>query len=381
MATASSVNKSASGGSDFQENVIRFLVDNWSWFFLILLIAIITAINPVFLTPRSISSMLVSSTLILLMALGQTYVIITAGIDLSIGWTVGLASVICATVMRDVGAAGGAPALAITLGVLAGLGAAIVPGMVNGVLIAGLRIPPFIATIGMFGIVRGAAFLLTDGKNVVGDIPATVRDSLRAIGNGSLLYRIPGFGITWFNQPAELTREQLRGLERLLPYPVLITAVVVVILAFVLARTKFGRHTYAIGDNEEAARRAGINVNRHLIYIYVLASFTAGIAGVLHVFRFTAGAPNSGEAALLDSVAAVVIGGTSLFGGEGRISGTVVGALIIGVLETGLTILAVPSLWKFIVVGLIIIVAVLVNNVQERLEARRVKREEHAHEG
>ncbi|MEL6269566.1 MAG: ABC transporter permease [Chloroflexota bacterium] len=381
MATASSVNKSASGGSDFQENVIRFLVDNWSWFFLILLIAIITAINPVFLTPRSISSMLVSSTLILLMALGQTYVIITAGIDLSIGWTVGLASVICATVMRDVGAAGGAPALAITLGVLAGLGAAIVPGLVNGVLIAGLRIPPFIATIGMFGIVRGAAFLLTDGKNVVGDIPATVRDSLRAIGNGSLLYRIPGFGITWFNQPAELTREQLRGLERLLPYPVLITAVVVVILAFVLARTKFGRHTYAIGDNEEAARRAGINVNRHLIYIYVLASFTAGIAGVLHVFRFTAGAPNSGEAALLDSVAAVVIGGTSLFGGEGRISGTVVGALIIGVLETGLTILAVPSLWKFIVVGLIIIVAVLVNNVQERLEARRVKREEHAHEG
>ncbi|MEL7233252.1 MAG: ABC transporter permease, partial [Chloroflexota bacterium] len=327
MATASSVNKSASGGSDFQENVIRFLVDNWSWFFLILLIAIITAINPVFLTPRSISSMLVSSTLILLMALGQTYVIITAGIDLSIGWTVGLASVICATVMRDVGAAGGAPALAITLGVLAGLGAAIVPGLVNGVLIAGLRIPPFIATIGMFGIVRGAAFLLTDGKNVVGDIPATVRDSLRAIGNGSLLYRIPGFGITWFNQPAELTREQLRGLERLLPYPVLITAVVVVILAFVLARTKFGRHTYAIGDNEEAARRAGINVNRHLIYIYVLASFTAGIAGVLHVFRFTAGAPNSGEAALLDSVAAVVIGGTSLFGGEGRISGTVVGAL------------------------------------------------------
>lgn len=376
MATATAKNK-PSQRTPVGEALLRFLIDQWSWVFLILLIAIITAINPVFLTPRSISSMLVSSTLILLMALGQTYVIITAGIDLSIGWTVGLASVIAATIMRDMGDAGAAPATAITFGVIGGLAVSVVPGLINGLLIANLRVPPFIATIGMFGIVRGAAFLLTDGKNVVGDIPANVREALRAVGNGSLLYRIPDIGITFFNQPAELSREQLRGLERLLPYPVLITAIVVVVFAFILARTKFGRHTYAIGDNEEASRRAGINVNRHLIYIYVLASLTAGVAGILHVFRFTAGAPNSGEAALLDSVAAVVIGGTSLFGGEGRISGTVVGALIIGVLETGLTILAVPALWKFIVVGLIIIVAVLVNQVQERLEARRVKQEEH----
>jgi len=379
MATATA-EKGQQQGTPIGEAILRFLIDQWSWVFLILLIAIITAINPVFLTPRSISSMLVSSTLIMLMALGQTYVIITAGIDLSIGWTVGLASVIAATIMRDLGDAGMTPAVAITLGVLGGLAASAVPGVINGLLVANLRIPPFIATIGMFGIVRGAAFLLTDGMNVVGDIPANVRETLRSIGNGSLLYRIPDIGITFFNQPADLSREQLRGLERLLPYPVLITAVVVLIFAFVLARTRFGRHTYAIGDNEEASRRAGINVTRHLIYIYVLASLTAGIAGILHVFRFTAGAPNSGEAALLDSVAAVVIGGTSLFGGEGRVSGTVVGALIIGVLETGLTILAVPSLWKFIVVGLIIIVAVLVNQVQERLEARRVKREVHPNE-
>ncbi len=360
-----------------QETLLRLLVQYWSWVFLLILIGIITAINPVFLTPRSISSMLVSSTLILLMALGQTYVIITAGIDLSIGWTVGLASVIAATVMRDLGDAGMGSGVAISFGVIAGLLVSIVPGVINGLLVARLRIPPFIATIGMFGIVRGAAFLLTDGKNVVGDIPSVVRESLRAVGNGSLLYRIPGFGITWFNQPADLTREQLRGLERLLPYPVVITAVVVLVFAFVLARTKFGRHTYAIGDNAEASRRAGINVDRHLMWIYVLASFTAGVAGVLHVFRFTAGAPNSGEAALLDSVAAVVIGGTSLFGGEGKIMGTVVGALIIGVLETGLTILNVPSLWKFIVVGMIIIIAVLVNQLQEWLEARQVKREAH----
>ena len=175
------------------------------------------------------------------------------------------------------------------------------------------------------------------------------------MGNGSILYNIPDLGWAWLAQPADLTREQLRGMQRIVPYPVLITAVVVLIFAFVLARTRFGRHTYAIGDNIEAASRAGINVDRHLIMIYMIAAFTAGVAGVLHVFRFTAGAPNVGEAALLDSVAAVVIGGTSLFGGEGRISGTVVGALIIGVLQTGLVILGVDSLWQFIVVGLIII--------------------------
>lgn len=363
-----------------QETLLQILLQGWSWVFLVALILIFTALDPVFLSVRNISNILVSSTLIVLMALGQTYVIITAGIDLSVGWTVGLSSVITATVMRDFGEAGMDPGTAIAFGVVAGLLVSLVPGLVNGWLVAKIKIPPFIATIGMFGIVRGAAFLLTDGKNVVGNIPAEIREVLRSIGNGSLLYNVPDQGLVWFTQPADLVATQLRGLERLMPYPVLITAIIVLVFAFVLARTKFGRHTYAIGDNEEAARRAGINVDRHLILIYVLAAFTAGIAGVLHVFRFTAGAPNVGEAALLDSVAAVVIGGTSLFGGEGKISGTVIGALIIGVLQTGLVILAVDALWQFIIVGVIIIVAVLVNQAQEAIEARQVKREEHADE-
>lgn len=363
-----------------QETLVKFLLQGWSWVFLLALVIIFTALDPVFLSVRNLSNILVSSTLIVLMALGQTYVIITAGIDLSVGWTVGLASVISATVMRDLSLGGMDPGTSILLGVVAGLLVSLVPGVVNGWLVAKIKIPPFIATIGMFGIVRGAAFLLTDGKNVVGNIPAEVREVLRSIGNGSLLYNVPEQGLVWFAQPADLAANQLRGLERLLPYPVLITAVVVIIFAFVLSRMKFGRHTYAIGDNEEASRRAGINVDRHLIMIYILAAFTAGIAGVLHIFRFTAGAPNVGEAALLDSVAAVVIGGTSLFGGEGKISGTVIGALIIGVLQTGLVILAVDALWQFIVVGIIIIIAVLVNQAQEKIEARQVKREEHADE-
>ena len=160
-------------------------------------------------------------------------------------------------------------------------------------------------------------------------------------------------------------------MQRLLPYPVLFVVLMLIIFGFVLARTQFGRHTYAIGGNAEAARRAGINVTRHLTWVYILAALTAGMAGVLHVFRFTAGSPNAGESALLDSVAAVVIGGTSLFGGEGKLSGTVVGSLIIAVLQTGLVILAIDGLWQFIVVGCVIIIAVLVNQAQELIMRRQ----------
>ena len=354
-----------------QGRTLQLLVRYWSWIFLFFLILFFSLTGSGFFTIRNFSSLLVNSTLIMLMAIGQTYVIITAGIDLSIGWTVGLSSVIAATVMRNMGNDGADPAMAIVIGSVAGIVVALIPGLINGLLVAKVKIPAFIATIGMFGIVRGAAFLLTDGKNVIGNIPANVRDVLREIGNGSLLYNIPGRELAWFQQPADLEQAQLRTVQKLAPYPVLFIIIVILIFGFILARTRFGRHTYAIGGNEEASRRAGINVDRHLIIIYMLAAFTAGIAGVLHVFRFTAGAPNVGEAALLDSVAAVVIGGTSLFGGEGRISGTVVGALIIATLQSGLVILAIDGLWQFIVVGIIIIVAVLVNKAPQLLEGIR----------
>lgn len=380
MATAAATKKDAGASSSLRDTILTVLINNWSWVFLIVLVLIFTALNPVFLSVRNISSTLVSTTLILLMAIGQTYVIITAGIDLSVGWTVGLSSVLTATVMRDLTMAGWPLGWSISLGIFAGLLTSLVPGIVNGLLVAKVKIPPFIATIGMFGIVRGAAFLLTDGKNVVGNLPPELRESLRMVGNGSLLYRVQEIGLTWFQQPPDLAREQLRSLQRLAPYPVLITVVIVIIFAFTLARTRFGRHTYAIGDNAEAARRVGISVDSHLIRIYMISAFTAGCAGVLHVFRFTAGAPNIGEANLLDSVAAVIIGGTSLYGGEGRITGTVIGALIIGVLQSGLVIQGVDALWQFIIVGVITILAVIVNQLQEWLQARQVKQQTHPSE-
>ncbi len=357
---------------------IEVLARSWSYLFLLALFIFFSATGRGFFSVQNVANILVTSTLVILMAIGQTYVIITAGIDLSIGWTVGLASVIAARVMRDLvnGApiTGGVPMEpfpAIMLGVVLGLLVSLIPGLINGILIARIKVPPFIATLGMFGIIRGAAFLLTDGQQVVGNLPANLREVLTAFGNGSLLFNIPDRGLNLFVLPADITPEQLRGVQRLLPYPALVVGLVILIFGFILGRTQFGRHTFAIGGSQDAAIRSGINLRRHLILIYMLSAFTAGIAGVLHVFRFTAGSPLAGEARLLDSVAAVVIGGTSLFGGAGKISGAVVGALIIGILQTGLVILNIDPLWQFIVVGVIIIIAVLVNQAQALLERQR----------
>lgn len=362
-----------------RDRVLQFIAQSWSYIFLLLIFIFFSITGTNFFSVGNISQILVNSTLVMLMALGQTYVIITSGIDLSIAWTVGLASVVSARVMRDLmnGAPlfGGAPMdlpPALLIGVVLGLLVTVIPGLVNGILVARIKVPPFIATLGMYGIVRGIAFLLTDGQQVVSNLPVQLREFLRAVGNGSLIYNIPDLGISWFVQPDNLTPIQLRNVERWLPYPVLITALMVVVFGFVLSRTKFGRHTYAIGGSEDAAIRSGINVQRHLILIYIISALAAGVAGILYVARFTAGAPQAGEESLLDSVAAVVIGGTSLFGGAGTIRGAVVGSLIIGVLKTGLVILNVNSLWQFVVVGMVIIVAVIVNQAQALLERQKV---------
>ncbi len=351
-----------------RDQTLDFIARSWAYIFLLLMVIFFSVTGRGFLTLANFSNVLVTSTMVALMAIGQTYVVITSGIDLSIGWTVGLASVICARAMRDLVIGGTDVGLAMFIGVVMALAVSLIPGFINGILVARIKVPPFIATLGMFGIVRGAAFLLTDGQQIIGNLPPALQGTLRGIGNGSLLWWIPQQGVTLFSRPADLPPEISRGVAGLLPYPVIITAIVVVIFAFVLSRMQFGRHTYAIGGNQDAAIRSGINVRNHLVWIYVLAAFTAGIAGVLHTFRFTAGAPNAAEAALLQSVAAVVIGGTSLFGGEGTVRGAVIGALIINVLSNGLVILNVNPLWQFVVVGVVIIVAVLVNQAQAALE-------------
>jgi ribose transport system permease protein len=215
--------------------------------------------------------------------------------------------------------------------------------------------------------VRGLALLFSENTTVIG-----LPDGIRDYGNESLFYLIRGEGGGFYvlEPPADLTTAMIRQMDRILPWPVVITAVVVAICIFLLRKTQFGRHTYAIGGNMQAALRTGIPVDSHIIKLYVLSSVTAGIAGFLSTLRFTAGSAVIGDPLLLSSIAAVIIGGVSLFGGAGSIMGTVIGALIIAVLTTGLVMLNVQAFWQFIVVGVVVIVAVLIDQSRDLILGR-----------
>jgi ribose transport system permease protein len=333
----------------------------WAWLFLAVLVVFFSATGKGFLDLFNFQAITANVAIMLIMALGQTFVIISGGIDLSTGFVMGLSSVGAALAMQRLG-----PDAPLGLAVLVGFGAALLAGLpaglVNGVLIARLRVPPFIGTLGMYGIARGVGFILSGGQ------PVSIQlRGLGQIGNGYLLYYYPQSGFTLFNPPAGVQGVQLRQVIGILPHPLTLSIVLIVACWFVLSRTRFGQHTYAIGGNAEAALRAGISVRRHTIRIYVLSALMAAIAGLLYATRFTNGAANAGDPLLLDSIAAVVIGGASLFGGAGTIFGTVIGALIIAVIQNGLVILAINPFWQFVTVGVVIILAVLVDQAKARV--------------
>jgi len=365
--------KLASKGKSASQVLILSLMQIWAWVFLACLVLIFIVAVPIisgssvsFLSVRNSQNILVAITPVLLLGLGQTFVIISGGIDLSVGWVMSFASVISALALRAAYDSG----LPLWVAVLAGLITAIIGcgfiGLFNGVIIARLKVPPFIVTLGTAFIVRGMALLMSKNTTVIG-LPSGVRD----YGNESLMYYIrgEGGGMYFFTKP-EVTVDLLRKMDRIITYPVLMTALVVVIAIYVLRRTRFGRYTYAIGGNQVAATRAGVPVESHIIKLYVLASVTAGIAGFLSMLRFTAGSAVIGDPLLLSSIAAVIIGGVSLFGGSGTIVGTVIGALIIAVLTTGLVMLNVPSFWQFIVVGTVVILAVLIDQTRDIIKAK-----------
>ena len=288
----------------------------------------------------NIQSILVFATAPLLLALGQTFVIISSGIDLSVGFVMGLSSVIAAHASNYFAASWGLPPFAAMLAaILSGTAIAVIPGVVNGLLIARLQIPPFIGTLGMYGVARGAAYLFAGGMTV-----GISNKWFSAIGNGRV------YGI---------------------PILVIIAGVACLILHYVLSQTRFGQHTYALGASKAAARRAGIDIKTLTLKLYLLSSVMAGVAGTMYTGRFTAGAAQGGEPLLLDSIAAVVIGGASLFGGSGTIWGTIAGALVIAVIQYGLVFINIEPFWQFIAVGAVIIVSVLVDQTQRRLMGGR----------
>lgn len=341
-------------------NMIRKV---WPWAFLLLLIVFFTILskqlNDVnFLNTRSVQGILVFTTQILLLALGETFVIIAAGIDLSVGWILGLASVVAAMVMQALHTAGAPPVVTILGGLVGGVAVAAIPGYLNGLLVARVKVPPFISTLGMGTIVFGTALLLSGGYPVAKQPPY-----LGKIGNGYLLYFWPGHGVSFFTRPETAQNTDLQNIIPLIPLVVVVTLIVLLVCWFILSKTQFGQHVYAIGGNFEASERAGIPVQRTTIWVYTIAGLLAGIAGCLWAARFTSGAANAGETSLLTAIAAVVIGGASLFGGEGTITGTVVGSLIIATIQFGLVVLGVLPFWQFIAVGLVVILAVVVDQL------------------
>lgn len=357
-----------------QKQLILLLSRVWAWVFLVGLILFFTIsvyistggdVN--FLSLRNSQNILMAITPVLLMGLGQTFVIIAAGIDLSVGWVMGLSSVISALVIKDlVNAAGMSEVPAMMIGFAAGVLSAMIPGFINGVLIAKLRIPSLIVTLGMSFVVRGVSFLYSGGNVVIGQPPG-----VRALGNEAFLYVISGeSGGLYFLQKPNVAGETLERLDRVFQWPVVITFIAVGVMLFMLHKTQFGRHTYAIGGNREAALRAGIPVDRHTIMVYTLSGFTAGLAGILHTARYNGGSSIAGDTLLLSSIAAVIIGGVSMFGGQGSVAGTVIGSLIIALMTSGLVMLSVQTYWQFIVVGIVVILAVLMDQARDLVITR-----------
>ena len=304
---------------------------------LLLMIVVLSLLSPYFLTVDNITAIFLQMSVVAIMAIGQMLVILSAGIDLSAGSVLALSGVTTTLLMTQ-----GIP---IFPAILAGLGAGALTGILAGALIAKGHLPPFIATLGLMGIGRGLALLLTGGTSVFG-----LPEGFGFYGGGTLGDILP-----------LATIQVLAGL----PVPVLFTIILAIAGHFLLTRFRFGRHIYAIGSNPVAARLSGIDVPKNLIKIYAINGLLCGFAGIIMASRLSTGQPTAGTGYELDVIAACVIGGASLSGGEGTILGAMIGALIMGVLRNGCNLLDIPDFWQKIAIGTIIIVAVLADQYRK----------------
>jgi ribose transport system permease protein len=357
---------SAGGNVKRASRVGLWLGRNWVLLFLLLEVVVFSALGTRFLSLENLQNIFVASTVVLLLGMGQTFVIITGGIDLSVGFVMGFGAVICAKFMVMLQAAGLPQGASIPLAALICLLIGLVPGWVNGTLVARLKVPPFLATFGMYGIAYGFSEIISKNTPISG-LPSAAG----VIGNEYLLYIVPRKMVSFLVRPQNLTRLEMRSMLAIIPIIVVIAFVFVGIFSFLLRRTRFGRHTYAIGGNIDAALRSGINVTSHLTRIYMISSFFASLSGVLYVLKYVTGRADAGSARMLDAVVAVVIGGASLYGGSGTVKGTIIGALIIATLETGMVNLSIPYHNRYIVIGGILVFAVVIDQFFPELIGRR----------
>ncbi|WP_330646880.1 ABC transporter permease (plasmid) [Thioclava litoralis] len=294
----------------------------------IILLVTLAIISPNFLSPNNLFNVLRQVSINGVLAVGMTFVILTAGIDLSIGAILALSGAVAASLVT-----GSAPMNPV-LAVLAGTATGMACGALNGVLIARFAVPAFVVTLGMLSVARGATLLYSGGRPV-----ANLSGEFRWLGQGVVA------GI---------------------PVPVILFAIVFAIAAFVLRYTVYGRRIYAVGGNPKSARTSGINPARIVFSVYVIMGALAGLAGVMLTARTTAALPQAGLGYELDAIAAVVIGGTSLTGGVGRIGYTLIGVLMIGVISNGLDLLGVSSYYQQIIKGSIIVLSVMIDRSRSR---------------
>ena len=292
-----------------------------------ILLVVISVLKPNFLAPANLINVLNQTAINGILAVGITFVLITAGIDISIGSVAALSGVVAAILAK----AGVPIFLAFAGGVLAGT----LIGVVIGALVTKGKLAPYIVTLGFLTIIRGLALLISGGRPVSG-----LDRAYGVLGNGKM------FGV--------------------IPVSVIIFAVITVIAHIILQHLKIGRYVYAVGGNPKASEACGINPNKVKMFVHIVCSLCAGVAGVILSSKIITGQPNMAEGYELDAIAAAVVGGTSLAGGTGGIPGTLVGALIIGVIGCGLDFIGVSSYWQYVVKGTIIVIAVLLDRNKKR---------------
>jgi ribose transport system permease protein len=310
----------------------------WIALVLVALCVLFSVLRPdAFPTLFTLQTLLIEASVLLVLAVGMTFVIITAGIDLSVGSVLVFSGVVAATLMEGLtgGDASDAGMGVVLLGLLAALAGGGVWGLLNGLLVARARIPPLIVTLGSFGAALGAAQLITDGVDVR-TVPQVLRDGL-------------GFG-----QTAQV------------PHMVALAAVVTLAGAWLLHTTRFGRRTFAVGSNAEAARRAGIPVQGHLVRVYTGVGLLSGLAGFMSLAYFGTTTISGHSTDNLNAIAAVVLGGTSLFGGVGSVFGSVIGVFIPAVLSKGFVIVGVQQFWQPVAISAVLVAAVWFDQVRRR---------------
>ncbi|HZC83012.1 MAG TPA: ABC transporter permease [Rubrobacter sp.] len=294
---------------------------------LIVVFVFLSIASPVFLTADNLYNIGVQTSYTAVIAIGVTLVIITAGIDLSVGSVAALSGVVGVVLMAKAG-------VPVVLAILGGILVGAACGLVNGLLVSVAGLNPFIATLGMLSVARGMVYIPTNAKSVFG-----VPDSFRLLGQGVI---------------------------GSIPIPIIVVAVVAVAGYVVLARTKLGRYAYAMGSNREAARLSGIPIRRYLTVVYVISGALAGFGGMIASSQVASGQPNFGIGLELDAIAAAVIGGASLFGGQGTVVGTLIGAFLIALIRNGSVLLDVNIYYQQVIIGVVIWIAVLWDQYRRR---------------